>query len=415
MCVVATTLIARAASGAESADLVVDQLRITQFKQTIADLASFGSRYWDQPGNALAVAYIRDKLESFGYANVTLDPYVFRGELRHNLYATKVGVVRPAEMYIVSAHLDSFSRVDVRDAPGADDDASGTALVLEVARVFASVETDVSIRFILFNNEETGLNGSRAYVAAHRDERGTLTEPTWLGVIQHDMILFDRFREPDADVEYRASQAFQGRAIDLAHRVAGAMARFGTLPAEVSDSMCCTDSVSFASDAPAISVRENRRQPEIGTGSNPHYHQPTDLAETYTEADYAFGFEIVKMTTGAVAELAGIRGPDCNANGVSDDEDIAGATSRDQDGNGVPDECERHRFGDTDDDGDIDLADYLFLLDCFSGPGIEPPQACCAPGSPDPAVCDSPGDLDRDGDIDLADVVVFQSTFTGSS
>ena len=130
MCVVATTLIARAASGAEPAALVVDQLRIVEFKQTIADLASFGSRYWDQPGNALAVAYIRDKLESFGYANVTLDPYVFRGELRHNVYATKVGIVRPAEMYIVSAHLDSFSRVDVRDAPGADDDASGTALVV---------------------------------------------------------------------------------------------------------------------------------------------------------------------------------------------------------------------------------------------------------------------------------------------
>ena len=77
----------------------------------------------------------------------------------------------------------------------------GTALVMEVARIISSpdVQTDRSIRFILWNNEETGLNGAAAYVAQRAGLRGKESpagsgrypEPKWLGMIQHDMMLFD--------------------------------------------------------------------------------------------------------------------------------------------------------------------------------------------------------------------------------
>src|SRR4026209_533497 len=83
----------------------------------------------------------------------------------------------------------------------ANDDGSGTAIVMELARVLSSpdVETDRSIRFALWNNEETGLNGSRAYVEQRKDLQGKqeppgsgkYPEPRWLGMIQHDMMLFD--------------------------------------------------------------------------------------------------------------------------------------------------------------------------------------------------------------------------------
>src|SRR4026209_2370725 len=83
----------------------------------------------------------------------------------------------------------------------ANDDGSGTALVMELARVLSSpdVRTERSIRFILWNNEESGLNGSRAYVEQRRElqgkedpsRSGKYPEPKWLGVIQHDMMLFD--------------------------------------------------------------------------------------------------------------------------------------------------------------------------------------------------------------------------------
>ena len=80
---------------------------------------------------------------------------------RQEVYCTKVGPTRPDEMYIVGAHMDGHGWGEA-----ANDNGSGTALVMELARVFSmpDVVTDRSIRFALWNNEETGLNGARAYV-----------------------------------------------------------------------------------------------------------------------------------------------------------------------------------------------------------------------------------------------------------
>ena len=73
---------------------------------------------------------------------------------REEVYCTKVGTTHPDEMYIVGAHMDGHGCGEA-----ANDDGSGTALVMELARVFSApdVQTERSIRFVLWNNEETGL------------------------------------------------------------------------------------------------------------------------------------------------------------------------------------------------------------------------------------------------------------------
>ena len=75
--------------------------------------------------------------------------------------STKVGTTRPHEMYIIGAHMDGHGWGEA-----ANDNGSGTALVMELARVLSmpDVATDVSLRFVLWNNEETNMDGSRAYV-----------------------------------------------------------------------------------------------------------------------------------------------------------------------------------------------------------------------------------------------------------
>ena len=80
---------------------------------------------------------------------------------REEVYCTKVGTTRPDEMYIVGAHMDGHGWGEA-----ANDNGSGTALVMELARIFSmpDVQTERTIRFALWNNEETGLNGARAYV-----------------------------------------------------------------------------------------------------------------------------------------------------------------------------------------------------------------------------------------------------------
>ena len=72
---------------------------------------------------------------------------------------TKIGRRFPDRMFIVSAHLDGWGK-----GGGADDDASGCSLVLEIARVVAFVDMDISIRFVFWNVEEYDLVGSYRYV-----------------------------------------------------------------------------------------------------------------------------------------------------------------------------------------------------------------------------------------------------------
>ncbi len=321
-------------------EVIVGRLSLDRFKDNISRLAGFGTRYWRSTGNERARDWIQGQLESFGYAvqrheiriAAPLDQLLTTGE--DSVYATKIGTVRPHEMYIVAAHMDSFNTQSADDsfAPGADDDGSGTALVLELARVLASpdIETDVSVRFIFWNAEEIGLVGSRTYV---RDRlplqgievppgSGIFPEPRWLGVVQHDMILFDhglpdpltglladrQIAGADIDIEYDAANSNGGGAIALASKLLAANSRYAPLyPAEVGQFMCCTDSVPFAPFAPAISIRENERRAEIGRGANPHWHKNSDVFATYRDEDFLLGFTAVQMSAGGIAELAGAR------------------------------------------------------------------------------------------------------------
>jgi acetylornithine deacetylase/succinyl-diaminopimelate desuccinylase-like protein len=88
---------------------------------------------------------------------------------REEVFCTKVGTRYPNEMYIVGAHMDGHGWGEA-----ANDDGSGTALVMELARIFSmpDVQTERTIRFALWNNEETGLSGAAAYVEQRRSLQG---------------------------------------------------------------------------------------------------------------------------------------------------------------------------------------------------------------------------------------------------
>jgi hypothetical protein len=245
---------------------------------------------------------------------------------REEVYCTKIGSTRPDEMYIVSAHMDGHGWGEA-----ANDDGSGTALVMELARVLNApdVQTDRSIRFILWNNEETGLNGSRAYVQQRAALQGRddppgsrrYPEPRWLGVIQHDMMLFDHGmpradgtvaseQRPEADVniEFQSNSKQAAASQALAWLLHAANEKYATdYPAAVGNHMTNTDSASFQDVVASVSVRENERGTQIGSGWDPHWHQPTDLYATFSDKDFRLGLNAAQTTLGAVAQLAGAR------------------------------------------------------------------------------------------------------------
>jgi hypothetical protein len=245
--------------------------------------------------------------------------------MRQQVYCTKVGTLRPDEMYIVSAHMDGHGFGEA-----ANDDGSGTAIVLELARVLNApgVTSERSIRFILWNNEETGLNGSRAYVATRGPMQGQESpagsgrypEPRWLGVIQHDMMLFDhgmpdstgavspvQRAEADVNIEFAGGSTMAAESQRLAWMLRAANDRYATdYPAAVGDRMSNTDSAPFADLAPAISLRENERLSQIGRGWDPHWHQPTDVFATFSDDDFRLGLNAAQTTLAAIVQLAGV-------------------------------------------------------------------------------------------------------------
>ena len=252
-------------------------------------------------------------------------PQTVGGE-RQEVYCTKVGTTHPEEMYIVSGHMDGIGWGEA-----ANDDGSGTALVMQLARVFSSpdVKTDRSIRFMLWNNEESGLNGARAYVAQREALQGKedpagsgkYPEPKWLGVIQHDMMMFDhgmpkpdgtmsKVQRPEADVniEFQSKSKLAVESQRLAWEVANANEKYATdYPAQVGQHMTNTDSAPFQDLVPSISLRENERGAQIGAGWDPQWHQPTDLFKTYNDDDFRLGLNAAQTTLGAVATLTGAR------------------------------------------------------------------------------------------------------------
>ncbi len=253
---------------------------------------------------------------------------------RENVYCTKVGKTHPEEMYIVSAHMDGIGFGEA-----ANDDGSGTALVMELARIFSmpGVETDRSIRFILWNNEETGLNGAAAYVEQRKDLQGIESpkgsgkypEPKWLGMIQHDMMMYDHGMpipkqdangktiyvsppeqrlEADVNIEYQSVSKQADGSAKLAWAFRAANDKYATnYPAAVGFHMTNTDSTPFMDLVPSISLRENERGQQIGAGWNPNWHQPTDNYDTYSDKDFQLGLNAAQTTLSGVAQLAGVR------------------------------------------------------------------------------------------------------------
>src|SRR5712671_3645478 len=361
---------------------LVARLDLERYKATIKGLTAFGDRRQGTDRNRAAVDWIEAQLRSYGCSDVSrlkydyqpsppspegrggqgvrtrdtsrasgggryrgirartgvnsdslkqpdarvraLDAQASTAGAREEVYCTKIGTTHPEEMYIVGAHMDGIGWGEA-----ANDDGSGTALVMEVARVFSSpdVRTERSIRFALWNNEETGTNGARAYVeqrAALQGKEdpagsGTYPEPRWLGMVQHDMMLWDHGmpradgtvsaeQRPEADIniEFQSTAKFADQAMKLAFLFRDANEKYSSdYPAAVGHHMSNTDSTEFMNHVPAISLRENERGMQIGAGWNPHYHQPTDRYSAYSDRDFRLGLNAAQTSLAAIAKLAG--------------------------------------------------------------------------------------------------------------
>jgi hypothetical protein len=112
--------------------------------------------------------------------------YNYSGETWRNAIGTQLGLTYPDSIFIICGHMDAVSENPRYDAPGAEDNASGAAAVLQTATILSRYTFDYTIQYVLFTGEEQGLIGSEAYADwAHQHNVGIV------GVLNFDMISYD--------------------------------------------------------------------------------------------------------------------------------------------------------------------------------------------------------------------------------
>lgn len=234
-----------------------------------------------------------------------------------NVIAELKGSLAPREVLIVAAHFDA-----VPQAPGADDDGTGTAAVLEIARVLKDSKPKRTIRFIHFNLEEVGLVGSTAYVRDHAAQFDTRIDKGGekvVGMMSIEMLGYYSDQEgsqripPDITLPAWIPKPTKGDWIGMA-----GIAKHQAFSQAMAKSMRAhaPKLKLLVGDFFAVAPPDLRRSdhwPFLEAGipavifadtaelRNPNYHQPTDTVETLDLDRFTL---VVRGLAGAIADLA---------------------------------------------------------------------------------------------------------------
>jgi len=261
-------------------------------------------------GNLEARLYLADQFGAMG-----LDVSV-QG-LYQNVVAELRGRQRPQDIYIISAHYDTTTSTS-SERPGGDDNASGTAGVLEAARVLSQYDPNATLRFIAFNAEEDWMLGSQEYV----DTVVVAQNENVIGVLNLDMILrpgwdSNPLAPVDLDIETGATPA----CIAWAYTFMDAITKYApSLPIDPAapDSAYwdAGDQGPFiAAGHPALMIAENTAVEIWYAGCNAYYHKSGDasdgaandpLSKSGITYDYAFATDVVRASVATLAQEAGI-------------------------------------------------------------------------------------------------------------
>ena len=229
-----------------------------------------------------------------------------------NVVATLEGTKNPSETYVLCGHYDSISRTPMVSAPGADDNASGTSLLLEAARVLKDYGFESTVKFICLSAEEMIYwSGSRHYAAAARlrgdDIRGTLN--------------FDMVAYGTRAVYLIGNKASSGL-LDRCVAARDSFVQVIPVTRVVDDTWRMSDHVSFWDKGyPAICGIE------VDNETNPYWHTTGDVVG---RLNMTLATDITKLAVASVALMARLSAPPKVVAVVDADPDVLNLTSRGQ-------------------------------------------------------------------------------------
>lgn len=249
---------------------LIDQDNI---REDVVKFSSFKTRAVGTPENKEVIELVEERFKQLGYEVSKL----CLTDDNCSVVADKKGSVIKDKVSMIMAHIDSVGA----DFAGADDNASGAAVLLEVARVVSTYENKKTVRFLVTNGEEQGLLGAADYVRVLRQEK-RLSELEL--VINMDMVGYNE----NGVVDIETNPEFEGLArwqSTLAHT-------YTKLKPQISLGAWGSDHVPFLRrGVPALMVIENWET------KTPCYHLSCDLPDTL---NYEYTAEIAKLNLAAI-------------------------------------------------------------------------------------------------------------------
>lgn len=164
--------------------LIVDRLRALGLNPKLEEVDALGARRNIPPASAPPAHDAAPASEDQSPVAPSPEQQIASRTPWHNISVDLVGTSVPNEILIVGAHIDA-----VPESPGADDDGTGVAALLEAARVLKDRPTQRTIRLVFFNLEEVGLVGSRVHAANLQPELRSGAK-TIVGMVSLDMLGF---------------------------------------------------------------------------------------------------------------------------------------------------------------------------------------------------------------------------------
>lgn len=170
----------RIASEADIAALVA-RVSAESLGSNVFWLEAFGTRNARKAGCQQAAEWLAARFRGFGIAQVEIRAWT--SEYAGNVVATLPGTEHPNDVFLLGGHYDSIVHDGGDFEPGADDNASGTATLLEIARLLATQRLASTVRIVAFGAEEYGLVGSEVYASQAAMEGENI-----VGMLNFDML-----------------------------------------------------------------------------------------------------------------------------------------------------------------------------------------------------------------------------------
>lgn len=263
----------------------VDKVSRSRFESYLRHLVSYPNRFSTSSFFKDAVRWAFKELEGMGYTTKIENVSIGDGT-SYNVIADKEGEhSNIRNLIMVTAHLDSINHDGgpLANAPGADDNGSGSAGLIEIAHIFQEFPAQHDLRFVLFGGEEKGLFGSKQYVSNLSD----FDKSRIKAVINMDMIGSLNTSPPTVLIE--------GATISqpIINELADAADSYTSLTVETSLHPFDSDHVPFIqANIPAVLTIEGKDE------ANPNDHTIND---TLDRINYELALEILRMNVAFIA------------------------------------------------------------------------------------------------------------------